>query len=142
MPVLGIIFLRHAANRFDAAHRQIEEDKAAGRMPKRKVLPEDYLRRRALWLPEEALYDWIMQKAAISGTDLPKLVSDAMTAIEAKFEPLLGILPKEYGIFEPKVLEDLMRLFNSEQIVSALTRQLVRIKWHAAPRRTRTLGRG
>jgi type I restriction enzyme M protein len=119
MPVLGIIFLRHAANRFEAATRLIEEDKAAGRMPKRKVLPEDYLRRRALWLPEEALYDWIMQKAAISGTDLPKLVSDAMTAIEAKFEPLLGILPKEYGIFEPKVLEDLMRLFNSEQIKQA-----------------------
>ena len=111
-------------------------------MPKRKVLPEDYLRRRALWLPEEARYDWIMQKAAASGTDLPKLVSDAMTAIEAKFEPLLGVLPKDYGVFEPKVLEDLMRLFNSEKIVSALTRQLVRIKWHAAPRRTRNLGRG
>jgi len=44
MPVLGIIFLRHAANRFEAATRMIEEDKAAGRMPKRKVLPEDYLR--------------------------------------------------------------------------------------------------
>jgi type I restriction enzyme M protein len=119
MPVLGVIFLRHAANRFEAATRLIEEDKAAGRMPKRKVLPEDYLRRRALWLPEEARYDWIMQKAAISGSDLPKLITDAMTAIEAKFEPLLGVLPKDYGIFEPKVLEDLMRLFNSEQIKQA-----------------------
>src|SRR6266496_3838897 len=26
MPVLGVIFLRHAANRFDAAHRQIVAD--------------------------------------------------------------------------------------------------------------------
>ena len=119
MPVLGVIFLRHAANRFEDATRQIEQDKAAGRMPKRKVLPEDYLRRRALWLPEEARYDWIMQKAATSGTDLPKLVTDAMTAIESKFEPLQGVLPKDYGIFEPKVLEDLMRLFNSEQIKQA-----------------------
>ena len=42
-----------------------------------------------------------------------------MTAIEAEFEPLIGALPKDYGIFEPKVLEDLMRLFNSEQISSA-----------------------
>jgi len=32
-PVLGVIFLRHAANRFEAATRLIEEDKAAGRMP-------------------------------------------------------------------------------------------------------------
>ena len=42
-----------------------------------------------------------------------------MTAIEAEFEPLLGVLPKDYGIFETKVLEDLMRLFNSEQIKQA-----------------------
>jgi type I restriction enzyme M protein len=116
MPVLGVIFLRHAANRFEAASRQIEEDQAAGRMPKRKVLPEDYLHRRALWLPEKARYDWIMQQAATSGSDLPKLVTDAMSAIEAKFEPLQGVLPKDYGIFETKVLEDLMRLFNGAQI--------------------------
>jgi len=42
-----------------------------------------------------------------------------MTAIEDEFEPLQGVLPKDYGIFEPKVLEDLMRLFNSERIKQA-----------------------
>jgi len=52
MPVLGVIFLRHAANRFEAATRQIEADRASGKMPKRKVQAADYLRRRALWLPE------------------------------------------------------------------------------------------
>ena len=119
MPVLGVIFLRHAANRFDAAHRQIEADQASGKMPKRKVLPADYIARRSLYLPEKARYDWIMQQAAVSGADLPKLVTEAMTAIEAEFEPLLGVLPKDYGIFETKVLEDLMRLFNSEQIKQA-----------------------
>jgi len=119
MPVLGVIFLRHAANRFEAAHRQIEADQASGKMPKRKVLPADYIARRSLYLPEKARYDQIMQQAATSGADLPKLVTDAMTAIEAEFEPLLGVLPKDYGIFETKVLEDLMRLFNSEQIKQA-----------------------
>jgi len=119
MPVLGVIFLRHAANRFDAAHRQIEADQASGKVPKRKVLPADYIARRSLYLPEKARYDWIMQQAAVSGADLPRLVTDAMTAIEAEFEPLLGVLPKDYGIFETKVLEDLMRLFNSEQIKQA-----------------------
>lgn len=119
MPVLGVIFLRHAANRFDTAHRQIDADQASGKMPKRKVLPADYIARRALYLPENARYDWIMQQAAVSGGDLPKLVTDAMTAIEAEFEPLQGVLPKDYGIFETKVLEDLMRLFNSERIKQA-----------------------
>ena len=116
MPVLGVIFLRHAANRFDAAHRQIEADRASGKMPKRKVQPADYVARRSLYLPEKARYDWIMQQAAVSGADLPKLVTEAMTGIESEFDPLVGVVPKDYGIFETKVLEDLMRLFNSEQI--------------------------
>ncbi len=63
MPVLGVIFLRHAANRFDVATQQIDADRASGKMPKRKVLPEDYVRRRALWLPVEARYENIMSEA-------------------------------------------------------------------------------
>ena len=119
MPVLGVIFLRHAANRFEAARRQIEADQASGKMPKRRVLSADYVARRALYLPEKARYDWIMQQAAVGGTDLPKLVTEAMTAIEAGFEPLQGVLPKDYGIFESRVLEDLMRQFNTEQVKQA-----------------------
>jgi type I restriction enzyme M protein len=119
MPVLGVIFLRHAANRFEAAAKQIEQDQASGQMPKRKVLPADYIRRRALWLPETARYDYIMSKATTDVSGLPAIVTQAMNAIEADFEPLSGVLPKDYGIFEPKVLEELMRLFNSEQIKRA-----------------------
>ena len=119
MPVLGIIFLRHAANRFDAATRQIEQDQKSGKMPKRKIIQADYMSRRALLLPETARYDFIMEKASISGGDLPGLVTEAMKAIEESFEPLLNVLPKDYGIFEPKVLEDLMRIFNSELIKQA-----------------------
>ena len=67
MPVLGVIFLRHAANRFETATRLIDEDQASGKMPKRKVVPEDYVRRRALYLPETARYDYIMDQAATGG---------------------------------------------------------------------------
>src|SRR5436309_720415 len=112
MPVLGIIFLRHAANRFEAATKQIGDDKAAGRMPKRAVVDADYVRRRALPLPESARYDWIMANASSSDKGLPALVDDAMKAIEDRFEPLRGVLPKDYGIFDAKVLEELMRQFN------------------------------
>ena len=119
MPVLGVIFLRHAANRFEAAQRQIQADQTSGTMPKRRILPADYIARRSLYLPGKARYDWIMQQAAVSGVDLPTLITEAMTAIESAFEPLIGVLPKDYGIFEPTVLEDLMRLFNSEQIKQA-----------------------
>ena len=37
MPVLGVIFLRHATNRYHAALREIEADQAAGKMPKRPL---------------------------------------------------------------------------------------------------------
>jgi type I restriction enzyme M protein len=42
-----------------------------------------------------------------------------MGAIEREFEPLLGQLPKEYGEFEPTVLENLMRVFDSETLRTA-----------------------
>lgn len=119
MPVLGIIFLRHAANRFNAATKQIREEQASGKMPKRKVLPQDYIRRRALWLPETARYDFIMEKASTDPGGLPRLVNEAMIAIENAFDPLKNVLPRDFSIFEPKVLEDLMRLFDSEQIKQA-----------------------
>ena len=48
MPVLGVIFLRHAANRFEAAQRQIQADQTSGTMPKRRILPADYIARRSL----------------------------------------------------------------------------------------------
>jgi type I restriction enzyme M protein len=102
MPVLGVIFLRHATNRFEDARRQIEVDQASGKMPKRKVIAADYIARRSLFLPEKARYNWIMQQAAVSGVDLPKLVTEAMTAVEVEFEPLQGVLPKDYGIFRDK----------------------------------------
>ncbi len=117
MPVLGVIFLRHAANRFDVATRQIEEDKAAGKMPNRPVGPADYVKRRSLWLPEVARFDNIL--ALPKGTDLGAALIQAMDAIEASFPPLVGVLPKDYTIFERTVLEDLLRIFGRESLRTA-----------------------
>src|SRR5271168_4502462 len=61
MPVLGVIFLRHATNRYDAARIEIESDQAAGKMPKRAPIKADFLKRRALMLPKEARYDEILR---------------------------------------------------------------------------------
>ena len=60
MPVLGIIFLRHATNRYEAARRQIAEDQAAGKMLKRPLVKQDFLKRRALMLPKEARFDELL----------------------------------------------------------------------------------
>lgn len=117
MPVLGVIFLRHAANRFEVATKQIAEDQAAGRMPKRQVIPADYLRRRALWLPEVARYDYIANLP--TEKDPGQALIAAMNAIEDSFDSLRGVLPKDYAIFEKAVLEDLLRIFDREALRNA-----------------------
>ena len=117
MPVLGVIFLRHAANRFEAATRQIQQDQAAGRMPRRPAIKADYLKRRALMLPEKARYDYLL--ALPKNTDLGKALVEAMIAIEEAFPPLQENLPKEYTSFERDVLENLLRVFNSEALRTA-----------------------
>ena len=114
MPVLGVIFLRHASNRFDAALAAIQADQEAGRMPKRKLVAADFKRRRALMLPPEAHYRHLMDVA--SSPNIGKALVAAMNAIEADFEPLLNQLPKEYDQFDARLLEDLLRAFDTEEL--------------------------
>ena len=61
MPILGLIFLRHATNRYYAASAAIEEDIAEGRMPDRPLVEADFTSRRALMLPEAARYDQLLE---------------------------------------------------------------------------------
>jgi type I restriction enzyme M protein len=117
MPVLGVIFLRHATNRYQAALQTIEADQAAGKMPKRTLVKGDFIKRRALMLPEIARYDHLLKLP--SDTNLGAALVEAMNAIEADFEPLAGQLPKDYDRFENKLLEDLLRNFDSAALRKA-----------------------
>ena len=114
MPVLGVIFLRHATNRYDAARLQIAEEQAAGKMPKRPLVKQDFIKRRALMLPKEARYDELLKLP--KGANLGTALVDAMNAIERDFEPLLNQLPKDYDKFENDLLEDLLRIFDSDAL--------------------------
>ncbi len=117
MPVLGIIFLRHATNRYNAALLEIEADQKAGRIPKRPLTKADFLKRRSLMLPKEARYDELLKLPKDS--DLGAHLVEAMNGIERDFEPLLNQLPKDYNKFENRLLEDLLRIFDSEVLRTA-----------------------
>ena len=117
MPILGLIFLRHATNRYYAALAEIEDDKASGKMPARPLVEADFTRRRALMLPEVARYDVLLEKPKDGG--LGAAVTAAMQAVEDNFPPLTGQLPKEYERFEDDVLEEMMRTFDSEALRDA-----------------------
>jgi len=117
MPVLGVIFLRHATNRYQVALQAIQADQAAGSMPKRPLVKADFIKRRALMLPEAARYDTLMRLP--SGASLGGALVAAMNAIEADFPPLAGSLPKDYDRFDNKLLENLLRCFDSQALRTA-----------------------
>jgi len=117
MPVLGIIFLRHATNRYEAARRQIAEEQGAGKMPKRPLVKQDFLKRRALMLPKEARFDELLKLP--KETNLGAALVEAMNAIERDFEPLLNQLPKDYDKFESNLLEEILRIFDSDALRTA-----------------------
>jgi len=112
MPVLGVIFLRHATNRYDAVCGQIAQEKAVGKVAERPLVKADYLKRRALMLPKEARYDELVKLP--KGTNLGAALVHAMEAIERDFEPLKGQLPKDYDKFDNDLLEGLLRTFDSD----------------------------
>ena len=117
LPILGLIFLRHATNRYYEALAAIEEDQAAGRMPERPLIEADFTRRRALMLPEEARYNVLLERR--KDGNLCAAVTAAMDAVEDHFPPLAGQLPKDYERFEDDVLEEMMRTSDSEALRTA-----------------------
>ena len=117
MPILGLIFLRHATNRYYEAMAAIEEDIAAGRMPERPLIEADFTRRRALMLPQAARYDVLLEMP--KDGNLGAAVTAATDAVEDQFPPLAGQLPKDYERFEDDVLEEMMRTFDSEALRTA-----------------------
>ena len=117
MPILGMIFLRHATNRYYASLEAIEEDKAAGKMADRPLIEADFTSRGALMLPEEARYD-VLLKMPKDGK-LGEAVNAAMEAVEKHFPPLAGQLPRGYEHFVGTVLEEMMRTFDSEALRKA-----------------------
>lgn len=112
-PVLGFIFLRHAYSRFTLAKAQIEERLPShpqrGRRPVRK---DDFLQAKAIFLPENA--QWPHLAALPEGQDIGEALDEAMRAIEDEYEVLEGVLPKNYALFDKALLQQLVRIFNTE----------------------------
>jgi type I restriction enzyme M protein len=117
MPIMGLLFLRQATNRYYAALDAIDADKKAGRMPKRPPVAADFARRRALMLASSARYDEIL-KTPKDGNLGAALVA-AMEDIERAYPPLAGQLPKDYARFDNDVLESMMRTFDNDVLRTA-----------------------
>jgi type I restriction enzyme M protein len=107
IPVLGLIFLKYADNRFSAVEKELA-GKASGRRVIGKV---DYQSRGVLYLPEKARFSALLQLK--EGDNLGKAVNDAMAAIEEENQQLRGVLPRTYQSFSNETLGTLLRSVNS-----------------------------
>ncbi|WP_428536981.1 type I restriction-modification system subunit M [Rhodopila sp.] len=87
---LGLIFLKHISNAFEAKHAALlAEDAAAAEDP------DEYLAEAVFWVPKEARWSYLQANA--KQPTIGKLIDDAMTAIEAANPGLRGVLPKDYN---------------------------------------------
>ncbi len=114
-PVLGIIFLRHAHSRFEKA--KVEIEKKLPVHPVRGVKPidkNDFLTAKAIFLPKESRWDYILDLP--ESVDIGEHINKSMKGIEDEYPDLLGVLPKDYNLFEKDLLHRLLRVFNDEAL--------------------------
>ena len=105
-PVLGLIFLRFAEERFAAAEGEIGAGSA-----RNPTGPDDYKALGVLFLPSEARYEHLLGQP--ESADLGRVINNAMSAIEEHNPGLKGVLPKVYGTLPNDVLVELLRTLNS-----------------------------
>ena len=114
MPVLGLIFLRYAWGRFKRVDAQIELQRAQSTGRQAPVGPVDYSTRGALFLPENARYDYLVNLPG--NANVGKAVNDAMDAITKDSPQLAGVLPDTYTELGNDLLRDILRIFNNPEL--------------------------
>lgn len=105
VPVLGLIFLRYADAKFEAASERLKE--RGGR--RRAVGKDDYQAEGVMYLPETARFDALLELP--EGENLGQAITDAMKAIEADNPDLRGVLPKSYTRLDTRTLVDILKTF-------------------------------
>ena len=115
LPVMGLVFLRHAYSRYLAVRDEIEAGLPTRGGRKRAVTREDFAQKNALFLRPEARFDHLV--ALPDGADRAAAVVAAMESIEADYDGLRGVLPKsEYQALDNEVLGELLRKLNPDEL--------------------------
>ena len=111
MPVLGLIFLRYSYSRFKFVEGEILKNRPVRNGRVAPVEAEDFKSKSAIFLPEEARYDYLLNLP--DSEDMGKAINHAVELIEEQSTQLKGILPKNYTILKNSLLRDLLRIFNN-----------------------------
>ncbi|MBE9095482.1 class I SAM-dependent DNA methyltransferase [Tychonema sp. LEGE 07203] len=107
VPVLGLVFLLYADYKFALVSQQI----AAGTSSRRRTVGKaDYQAKGALYLPETARFDYLLDRP--ESDDIGGAINGAMKAIADENEELGGALPRNYNSLEKPILRELLKILN------------------------------
>lgn len=87
---LGLIFLKHISDGFEAKRAELLADYPAGAED-----PDEYAADNIFWVPKEAR--WSHLQANARQPSIGRLLDEAMLTIEKRNDSLKGVLPKDYG---------------------------------------------
>ncbi len=115
LPVMGLVFLRHAYSRFLSVKNTIGANLPKRGGKTRPLTKEDFSQKSAIFLRPKAQFDYLV--ALKDSDDRDKAVIDAMESIESDYENLRGVLPKsEYQELDNDVLGQLLRTLNPDEL--------------------------
>ncbi|MDI1291459.1 MAG: N-6 DNA methylase [Methylobacter sp.] len=118
MPVLGLIFLRHAYNRFIVVKAAVEKNLPTHpQRGKRALTKQDFEEQNSMFLPDKAHFDYLVSLP--ESADIGEAIDNAMKLIEDEYDTLKGVLPKNFSIFSQDLLRELLRIFNKEVLQKA-----------------------
>jgi len=118
MPVLGLIFLRHAYNRFQKVKIEVEKEVPTHpQRGKRPLTKKDFEEKNSMFLPDKSQFDYLVSLP--ESVDIGDAIDNAMKLIEDEYDNLKGVLPKNYSIFSKDLLRELLRIFNKEVMQKA-----------------------
>ena len=115
LPVMGLVFLRHAYSRYLAVKDEIEAALPTRGGKKPAITKQDFSRKSAIFLRPEAQFDHLV--ALPDGEDRARAIITAMESIETDYDGLRGVLPKsEYQELDNDVLGQLLRSLNPDEL--------------------------
>jgi len=107
VPVLGLIFLRYADVKFEAARKELEKKKTG----RRKIGKLHFHANNVLYLPEESRFKTLLKLP--EGENVGQAINDAMRAVEAENPDLKDVLPKTYNRLDNPTLFELLKTMHS-----------------------------
>lgn len=115
MPVMGLIFLRHAYSRYLAVKDDVLKSLPSRGGRTREPTKEDFSARGAVFLRPEAQFDHLVSLP--DSANRADAIIKAMESIEEDYETLKGVLPKEeYNELDNEILGQLLRKLNPEEL--------------------------